>query len=179
MLVDFSWAHLVSSLLLLCIEIQFVFMVRWKWSGPKNFQNGNLMKLSWIGGQSTVGIYLLKVNNRNTRIRCEICSKLTIKIPKRRQWRRSGIFIVNFEHTPHLVLVFLLLTLNILLPAGSWLSIEASVLPETSPILYSILVTCFHVVTTSVVFQDPKHCGKCHGTGCNHQTFVELSYMAI
>ena len=27
------------------------------------------------------GIYLLKVNNRNTRTRCEICSKLTIKIP--------------------------------------------------------------------------------------------------
>ena len=29
-------------------------------------------------------IYLLKVNNRNTRTRCEICSKLTIKIPERR-----------------------------------------------------------------------------------------------
>ena len=27
------------------------------------------------------GIYLLKVNNRNTRTRCEICSKLTIKTP--------------------------------------------------------------------------------------------------
>ena len=27
------------------------------------------------------GIYLLKVNNRNTRARCEICSKLTIKTP--------------------------------------------------------------------------------------------------
>ena len=26
-----------------------------------------------------VGIYLLKVDNRNTRIRSEICSKLTIK----------------------------------------------------------------------------------------------------
>ena len=26
-------------------------------------------------------IYLLKVNNRNTRKRCEICSKLTIKTP--------------------------------------------------------------------------------------------------
>ena len=30
-----------------------------------------------------VGIYLLKVNNRNTRTRCEICSKLTIKTPER------------------------------------------------------------------------------------------------
>ena len=29
------------------------------------------------------GIYQLKVNNRNTRARCEICSKLTIKAPER------------------------------------------------------------------------------------------------
>ena len=58
------------------------------------------------------GIYLLKANNRNTRTRCEICSKLTINTPERRHWRRSGVFIVNFEHISHLVLVFLLLTLN-------------------------------------------------------------------
>ena len=38
--------------------------------------------------------------------------KLTIKIAERRHWRRSGIFIVDFEHISHLVLVFLLLTLN-------------------------------------------------------------------
>ena len=64
------------------------------------------------------GIYLLKVNNKNTRTRCEICSKLTIKTPERRQWRRSGVFIVNFKRISHLVLVFLLLTLNMQLPAG-------------------------------------------------------------
>ena len=40
-----------------------------------------------------VGIYLFKVNNK--------C-----------QWRRFGVFIVNFEHIPHLVLAFLLLTLS-------------------------------------------------------------------
>ena len=34
--------------------------------------------------QIPAGIYLLKVNNRNTRTRCEICSKLTIKTPERR-----------------------------------------------------------------------------------------------
>ena len=44
--------------------------------------------------------YMLKVNNRNTRTRYEICSKLTIKTPERRQWRRSGVFIVvNFKHS--------------------------------------------------------------------------------
>ena len=42
-----------------------------------------------------VGIYLLKVNNRNARTGCEICSKLTIKTT---------------------VLVFLLLTFNMQMP---------------------------------------------------------------
>ena len=56
---------------------------------------------------------MFKINNTNTRARYEICSKLTIKIPERRHWRRSGIFIVNFEHISQLVLVFPLLTLNI------------------------------------------------------------------
>ena len=32
-----------------------------------------------------VGIYLLKVSNRDTRKRCGICSKLTIKTPERRE----------------------------------------------------------------------------------------------
>ena len=54
------------------------------------------------------GNCMFKFNNRYTRIRCEIFSKLTIKT---RQWRCSGIFIVNFGHISHLVLVFLLLTL--------------------------------------------------------------------
>ena len=58
------------------------------------------------------GIYLLKINNRNTRIRGEICSKLTIKTPEWRQWRYYGVFIVNFEHISHFALFFMLLTLN-------------------------------------------------------------------
>ena len=33
---------------------------------------------------NTAGNYMFKVNNRNTRTRCEICSKLTIKTPERR-----------------------------------------------------------------------------------------------
>ena len=46
------------------------------------------------------------------RTRCETSSKLTKKTPKRRHWRRSGVFIVNFEHISHHVLVILLLTLS-------------------------------------------------------------------
>ena len=57
-------------------------------------------------------IYLFKVNNRNTRKRCEICSKLTIKISERYHWHESGVFTVNFRYISHLFLLFLLLTLN-------------------------------------------------------------------
>ena len=70
-----------------------------------------------------VGIYLLINNNRNTRTRFEICSKLTIKTPERRQWCRSGVFIVNFEHISHLALVFLLLNLGREMPTGLTLDI--------------------------------------------------------
>ena len=63
------------------------------------------------------GIYSLKVNNRNNRTGCEICSKLTVKTPERQYWHRSGVF-VNFKHISHLVLVFLLLTWNMQLLTG-------------------------------------------------------------
>ena len=43
---------------------------------------------------------------------------LAIKTPEQRHWSRSGVFIVNFEHILHLVIVFLLLTLNMWLLAG-------------------------------------------------------------
>ena len=52
--------------------------------------------------------FLLKVNDKNTRTRCKICLKLTIKTPER-EWR---VFIVNFGHISHLILVSVLLTLN-------------------------------------------------------------------
>ena len=61
--------------------------------------------------QSPANIYLLKVNNKSTRKRSEICSKLTLKTPEGSHWRRSGVFI-NFNHISFLFLVLLLLTLN-------------------------------------------------------------------
>ena len=54
-------------------------------------------------------MYLFKVSNTNTRKMCEICSELTIKTPEWRQWRRSSVFIVNFEQISHVVMVFPLL----------------------------------------------------------------------
>ena len=50
---------------------------------------------------NSVGNYMFKVNNRNTRARCQICLKPTIKTPERRHWRCSSVFIVNFEHISH------------------------------------------------------------------------------
>ena len=55
----------------------------------------------------SAGIYLFKVNNRNSRTRCEICSKLNMFKYVRHHWRRSGVFIVNFEYISHLLQVFL------------------------------------------------------------------------
>ena len=67
---------------------------------------------SIFGKAIPAGIYLLRVNNRNTRTSLKYIQNLTIKTQKRRQRRRSGVFIVNFKHISYLVLVFLLLTLN-------------------------------------------------------------------
>ena len=63
------------------------------------------------------GIYcskLIVIKNRTT---CEICSGLTLR-KQSNKWHLSGAFVVNFEHISHHVLVFLLLTWNMLLPAG-------------------------------------------------------------
>ena len=104
------------------------------------------------------GIYLLKVNNRNTRARCEICSDLTIKRSQRRQWRRFGVFIVNFEHVLHLVLLFLLLTLNI------WWSVGAC--------LYSFFPCC--VSFLNEVFIDFCLKESCKRVGKLRKYFMEI-----
>ena len=65
----------------------------------------------YLISNTQANILLFKFNKRNARNRFEICSKLTIKTPERRQ-SRSGFFIVNFKHVSYLFVVFLLLTLN-------------------------------------------------------------------
>ena len=96
-------------------NLKFYFFLKRKerllWSLKVRAHNHNLIK-QVLSVKVPVGIYLFKFNKRNTRKRCEICSKLIIKTPERRHWRRSSVFIVNFEHISHPVLVFLLLTLS-------------------------------------------------------------------
>ena len=60
---------------------------------------------------------------------CETRSELTIKTPERRQWHRSGVFIVNFEQISQIFLVFLLLTLSKLMLAGEKLIKELFLYP--------------------------------------------------
>ena len=61
----------------------------------KNFVNLIKRSTAWIS--VPVGIYLHKVNNR----------ALEKDVKYVNHWRRSGIFIVNFERNSHLPLVFL------------------------------------------------------------------------
>ena len=56
-------------------------------------------------------IYLLKVSNIHTRIRCGICSKLTMNSTERYKWRRNDIFFDNFEHVSLIIQCFCLLDL--------------------------------------------------------------------
>ena len=55
---------------------------------------------------------MFKVNNikrwKKVQYMSEV-NKLTIKTPERRQWRCSVVFILNFEHIPHLSVAFRLL----------------------------------------------------------------------
>ena len=73
---------------------------------PIQYENWNSWYCSDMIEAAQLSIYLFKVNNRNTKKGCEICSKLTIKTLERRQWRRCDEFIVNFEHISHFFLVF-------------------------------------------------------------------------
>ena len=55
-----------------------------------------------------------------------IYSKLTIETLEQGQLSRSGVFIINFQHFSHIVLVFLLLTLNIHVIAG-WIDKDSPI----------------------------------------------------
>ena len=63
-------------------------------------------------------IYLFKVNNKNTRKKLWNMFKVNNKNNRAASWLRSGVFIVNFEHISHLIITFLMLTLNKEILAG-------------------------------------------------------------
>ena len=63
-----------------------------------------------------LNIYLFKVNNRNTRKRCEIYLMLTIKAPERRHW---NLFLIKKE-IPMMSFWRLFLILNIFHTSFYW-----------------------------------------------------------
>ena len=67
--------------------------------------------------------YMSKVNYRNTRTRCGIFSKLSMKTPEPRQQHHSVVFIVNFEHISQLDLMFLLSTLCWYTPVNPYIKL--------------------------------------------------------
>ena len=50
--------------------------------------------------------YMFKVSNKKIRLICWMCSKLKINTA----WHSSSVFIVDFDHSHHINIVFLLLT---------------------------------------------------------------------
>ena len=56
-----------------------------------------------------VQIYKQQQKKKDTRKKCKVCSKSTMKTTEQ---RRSGVFIVDFEHILHLFLVSILWTLS-------------------------------------------------------------------
>ena len=54
-----------------------------------------VLKMKYLLTIYPTNIYLFKVNNRNTRKGC-----------KKGQWRRAGVFIVNFKHSSDLFLLY-------------------------------------------------------------------------
>ena len=63
-------------------------------------------------------IYLFNFTMKTPEQLVKSVKKITIKTPKRHQWRLSGVFIVNFEQILHIVLLFHFLTLNKCMSAG-------------------------------------------------------------
>ena len=55
--------------------------------------------MTFHADSNPAGNYMFKVNNKNTRTRCGICSKLKIKTPKRHQQIKSLLLILKIFHT--------------------------------------------------------------------------------
>ena len=98
-------------------------------------------------------IYLFKVNNRNTRKKCATCSKLSIKTPEQRQWRRSKVFIVSFEHIWHFFLALLLLPLSKYMLAGTSL-VFPGLLPFCEFFCFLLFPKWYHFIEVNTWFNN-------------------------
>ena len=69
-----------------------------------------MLQLHRTGITSSQLTFICSKSTTETELTIE--TKLTIENPEQYHWRRSGVFIVNFEYNSHVFLMFLLLTLN-------------------------------------------------------------------
>ena len=116
-----------------------------------------------------IGIYLLRVSTENTRVICKICSKLTIKIPGRSQWRHFEIINAKFQQISYIILVFPLLDLKSKWRLGHVLNKAFKIsqnkyLPRAPLHLYfCIALTCLVLWQTSMMeILHKKLTVKCH-----------------
>ena len=120
----FSWLpevwNLIKRYLAISIEIRF-FTLSWqscKLETLWTFLSRIKSQLFILGCKDisfwkyAASIYLFEFNNGYTKTIYKVCSKLTIEISEGRQWRGSGVFIVNFEQIFRIGLAIPLLTLN-------------------------------------------------------------------
>ena len=137
-----------------------------RWCYPSDFDVtfNKISTLFWflynflrIITQYPVNMYLLQVNNRDSRRKCEICSKLNIKTPERRQCHRSSVFIVNFEHILHIALLFLIVQECIKLTCADWvfwlkmivITVYTKVI-EVTRYIFKLLAVLAHVLTVNI-----------------------------
>ena len=91
-----------------CQQNQILQNRKWFWYNPfiitaaLLYVLGDIVKLPYILKGNQASVCLFTRNNKNTRKRCEISSKLTLKIPEQLRWH-CGVFIVNFERISHFV----------------------------------------------------------------------------
>ena len=111
----FCWGVILIKLKAYSLQLRLKERETWpqvfSWKFSRNFQKRFFAENLWASASELL-TSRLKINDRNTKTRCAVCSKLTIKTPEWRPWHNSGVFIVNFERIADLVLVLLLLTLN-------------------------------------------------------------------
>ena len=105
--------YCVIFFVLLCyIYMIYIWYLEYQKLIPPDLGNSGNFDLSlrgflWLPHFSQhLPINVHQFNYRNTRKRCEICTRLTIKTPERCNWRRFSVVIVNFEHILHLFPAF-------------------------------------------------------------------------
>ena len=80
-----------------------------------------------------------------------------------KDWRRSGVFIVNFEHISHLFVQFLLLTLDMWMFAGTYQS------KDTKNTHHNVFRHCYH-------HNHSSHCTEIFSPS-NACCYIEIGFL--